>query len=223
MLTREARAVMHVTPVNPDYIKITRLLAHADEADKVIERLRGRVERLDVQLAGCGVAAYGGTGDRVIAKRDEYGWSDSYQATLDLRIKYDSATKAIEQLREAVLVACRENTARCRRATVFDSENLECTGNCIYGAALAAGEHRKGEGMSTQFEKDIREVINRHSMESASNTPDCILAEFLANCLVAFGTATQQRERWYGRDARPGVITPVAAGGGSGKDNVEPL
>lgn len=53
------------------------------------------------------------------------------------------------------------------------------------------------------FRKDLEALINRHSMESASNTPDFILAIFLGTCLLAFDTAVQTRETWYGRDGRP--------------------
>ena len=53
------------------------------------------------------------------------------------------------------------------------------------------------------FEKELRELINRHNEEGASNTPDFILAQYLEACLVAFNTATQQRETWYRRDAAP--------------------
>lgn len=53
------------------------------------------------------------------------------------------------------------------------------------------------------FEKELRDLINRHSKESASNTPDFILAQYMAGCLENFETAIQQRETWYGRDARP--------------------
>lgn len=56
------------------------------------------------------------------------------------------------------------------------------------------------------FEKELEHLINQHSKEQASNTPDFILAQFLASCLAAFETAVQQRETWYGRDARPDEI-----------------
>lgn len=56
----------------------------------------------------------------------------------------------------------------------------------------------------SELEKKIEKAINSVSAENASNTPDYILAQYLMACLAAFNTATQQRETWYGRDARPG-------------------
>lgn len=53
------------------------------------------------------------------------------------------------------------------------------------------------------FEKALERIINGYSMESASNTPDWILAQYLRACLLAFDTAVQQRETWYGRAGRP--------------------
>ena len=55
----------------------------------------------------------------------------------------------------------------------------------------------------TTLLEDIQSAINRHSAENASNTPDFILAQYLEQCLAAFDVAVQQRETWYGRDARP--------------------
>jgi len=57
-----------------------------------------------------------------------------------------------------------------------------------------------------KFEEELRAVINRHSKENSSNTPDFILAQYLLGCLNSFDTAVQQRETWYGRDARPNEI-----------------
>jgi hypothetical protein len=53
------------------------------------------------------------------------------------------------------------------------------------------------------LESDITSAINYHSAENDSNTPDYILAQYLLGCLAAFNMAVQQRETWYGRDARP--------------------
>jgi hypothetical protein len=53
----------------------------------------------------------------------------------------------------------------------------------------------------SDFVKELREVINRHSRENGSNTPDFILSGFLEDCLNAFDCAVKQRESWYGRKA----------------------
>ena len=62
------------------------------------------------------------------------------------------------------------------------------------------------------LERDIEHVINSHSAENASNTPDFILAQCLMSCLAAIDTAIQQRETWYGRDARPAAPLRKSAG-----------
>ena len=49
------------------------------------------------------------------------------------------------------------------------------------------------------FQEELREVINKYSRESGSDTPDWILAEYLTDCLTAFDAAVTKRERWYGR------------------------
>lgn len=47
-----------------------------------------------------------------------------------------------------------------------------------------------------KFEKAIEEVINRHSIENNSNTPDFILADFLTNVLQAYDDAINKRSRF---------------------------
>lgn len=47
------------------------------------------------------------------------------------------------------------------------------------------------------FYTELTELINRHSQENGSGTPDFILAEFLRNCLIAFDKATNERSIWY--------------------------
>lgn len=58
-----------------------------------------------------------------------------------------------------------------------------------------------------EFQKQLKDLINKCSKENNSNTPDFILAEYMNECLKAFETATQQRETWYDRDARPTLKT----------------
>ena len=67
------------------------------------------------------------------------------------------------------------------------------------------------------FKTKLQKLINQYSMENDSNTPDHILAGYIENCLHAFNEATQQRETWYGRDARPSV-TITSHPSGSEKD-----
>ena len=55
----------------------------------------------------------------------------------------------------------------------------------------------------SEFTQELESLINRYSKENGSNTPDFILAIYLTGCLAVFETAFQQRETWYGRDARP--------------------
>ncbi len=52
--------------------------------------------------------------------------------------------------------------------------------------------------LSEPFDKQLESLINRESMETGSNTPDFILAEYLFDCLRAFDNATRKRTIWYG-------------------------
>lgn len=59
------------------------------------------------------------------------------------------------------------------------------------------------------FQSELTSLINRYSRENESNTPDWILSNYIENCLLAFNTAVQQRENYYGRDPRPTEIKSV--------------
>jgi len=50
-----------------------------------------------------------------------------------------------------------------------------------------------------EFRRKLGQLLNMHSRESVSDTPDFLLAEYLTDCLAAFDKATRERERWYGR------------------------
>ena len=63
-----------------------------------------------------------------------------------------------------------------------------------------------GSLANNAFERELETLINRHCKEKESNTPDFILAQYLAGCLVTFNTAVRQRENWYGRV--PGPTSP---------------
>lgn len=58
------------------------------------------------------------------------------------------------------------------------------------------------KSLNDHFKTDLEHLLNKWSIESASNTPDWILAVYLINCLKAWNTATAAREKWYGRDPK---------------------
>ncbi len=51
----------------------------------------------------------------------------------------------------------------------------------------------------SQFQTELKGLINKYNLENESNTPDFILAEYLADCLQTFDIAVRSREKWYGR------------------------
>lgn len=55
-----------------------------------IKKLKERIDQLNVQLAGCGVAAIGFSD---YASHGDYGWSSSYQDVVNLRLKYEDLSK----------------------------------------------------------------------------------------------------------------------------------
>jgi hypothetical protein len=44
------------------------------------------------------------------------------------------------------------------------------------------------------FKEELEGLINKHSMEDGSDTPDYVLADFLSDCLEAFDKATEARD-----------------------------
>lgn len=47
------------------------------------------------------------------------------------------------------------------------------------------------------FLTELSDLINRHSMENGSDTPDFILAQYMNDCLSAFNYATLKRDAWH--------------------------
>ena len=47
-----------------------------------------------------------------------------------------------------------------------------------------------------KFRKELEALINRHSMENGSNTPDFVLADYLCACLTAFDNAVKVKAAW---------------------------
>ena len=60
--------------------------------------------------------------------------------------------------------------------------------------------------MNKEIVEQFRAVINRNRLENGSDTPDFILAEFLAECLEAFNKAVNERDRWHYSGSEEGSI-----------------
>ncbi len=58
------------------------------------------------------------------------------------------------------------------------------------------------QNMAISFQDALKDLINRHSMENGSDTPDFLLAEYLCDCLASYEVAVTKREKWYGRDKK---------------------
>jgi len=48
------------------------------------------------------------------------------------------------------------------------------------------------------FQKELEQLINKHSRENESDTPDFILAEWINDSLSFFAKTIRQRDKWYG-------------------------
>lgn len=61
----------------------------------------------------------------------------------------------------------------------------------------------------TKFRADLERLLNHHSMENGSDTPDYALAVFLCGCLAAYNEALELRERAAGRILHKDVVHTV--------------
>ena len=53
------------------------------------------------------------------------------------------------------------------------------------------------EEIKISFKNELQDLINKHSKENGSDTPDFILAEYLNDCLINFNKAVLKRSEWY--------------------------
>ena len=52
--------------------------------------------------------------------------------------------------------------------------------------------------MSESFREELESLINRHSIENDSDSPDFLLAEYVISCLQAYAKTVKARDKWYG-------------------------
>ena len=48
-----------------------------------------------------------------------------------------------------------------------------------------------------KFREELEQLLNKHSKENESNTPDFLLAGYLVRSLMNFDTAVYRRDQWY--------------------------
>lgn len=65
--------------------------------------------------------------------------------------------------------------------------------------------------MDSDFQRELAALINLHSLENGSNTPDFILAQFLVSALYAWNVAVARRQEWYGEPLKILSSTAVPA------------
>ncbi len=53
-----------------------------------------------------------------------------------------------------------------------------------------------------EFEKELEQLINKHSLENGSDTPDFILAQYLCACLSNYNSTTTAKRKWYGDETK---------------------
>lgn len=58
-----------------------------------------------------------------------------------------------------------------------------------------------------EFKKSLQTLINCHSMEQFSNTPDFILADHMVQSMLSFGDTMARRDKW--RDYKAPVTETV--------------
>lgn len=60
------------------------------------------------------------------------------------------------------------------------------------------------------FETQLKRLLNAHSKENGSNTPDFLLASYLKSCLDTWNQHVKARDEWHGIEPRAGGVPVVA-------------
>lgn len=55
--------------------------------------------------------------------------------------------------------------------------------------------------LTPEFKEELETLLNCHSIDSETETPDFILAQFLIDTIDAYSKVRDQTDRWKGREA----------------------
>lgn len=61
----------------------------------------------------------------------------------------------------------------------------------------------------TELQRDLADLLNRHSRENESGTADFLLAEFLTGCLETFEASIRARDAWWNFQPKIGGLIPA--------------
>lgn len=78
-----------------------------------------------------------------------------------------------------------------------------------------AGRPAPPEGhtyLYTEFEVELTRLINRHSADNDSGTPDYILANYLVDCLKGFNKVVKRRAEWRGEHTELPALHDIQRG-----------
>lgn len=53
---------------------------------------------------------------------------------------------------------------------------------------------------TSEFTKELAQLINKYSLENGGNTPDFLLANFLTAVLDAYAATVDYRDKWFNID-----------------------
>lgn len=84
----------------------------------------------------------------------------------------------------------------------FEVKQVEETGCPSVLQQLEGNEREPDCSMESDFAKDLQRLINSHSIENESDTPDFVLATFMSRCLAAFAEGVRGRDEYYGIKTR---------------------
>jgi hypothetical protein len=54
-------------------------------------------------------------------------------------------------------------------------------------------------GHQPGFKAELTALLHKYGLDGGSDTPECLLADYLVQCLAVFDVTVAHREAWYGR------------------------
>ena len=80
-------------------------------------------------------------------------------------------------------------------------EDLFLSPECFESMLIEAIKDKE-ESHESNFRIELKNLLNRCSMENGSNTPDYLLADFLTNSLNNFDEIIKMRDQYYNFDSK---------------------